>query len=336
MRNEHYEALRLVEEWLIENGAPGPIHFWNPPMEAGPTLDRFAKEQAVEASTYWAPTHVALQAYIRSTASAQGTLVILASRQKAETLGAVASLLQPGHQLLILAASNDWGSHSYQKHLKSVWPQLESLSGRKCRLSIIRQPETTHPNLATWRVDAQPFLLSQEPEWWTQAGVFGWKKHDGGSLLLEETLATADLHGTVVDAGAGTGYLSHAVLTHHQPTAVSLVEADLRAVECARKNLAAISTVPCEFIWHDFLTWHPSQPVQHVIMNPPFHQGRRADREYGQRFLLHAHEILAPGGSLWVVANAFLPYEALLRNSYASLEPVVRTESYKVLLAQKS
>jgi 16S rRNA (guanine1207-N2)-methyltransferase len=43
------------------------------------------------------------------------------------------------------------------------------------------------------------------------------------------------------------------------------------------------------------------------------------DRELGQAFIRRAHQLLRPGGSVWLVANRHLPYEAVLSGLFAKV-----------------
>src|SRR3546814_1102771 len=75
---------------------------------------------------------------------------------------------------------------------------------------------------------------------------------DLASALLAEHLP-ADLHGHAADLGAGWGYLSVELLQRCPGiTALDLFEAEARALELARVNLAPFATrAKLGFHWHD-------------------------------------------------------------------------------------
>ena len=55
-------------------------------------------------------------------------------------------------------------------------------------------------------------------------------------------------------------------------------------------------------------------------MNPPFHDGGTEDQALGQAFIRRAAEALRPGGTLWLVANRHLPYEATLSAAFKTVD----------------
>ena len=163
----------------------------------------------------------------------------------------------------------------------------------------------------------------------TAPGVFSADAIDPGSNELAAFIPP-NLKGHVVDLGAGWGYLSDAILGHEGVTQVDLVEADFAALEAARQN---ITDARAEFHWADALNWQAARPVDHVVTNPPFHQGRHADPSLGQAFIRSAARLLKPKGHLWLVANRHLPYEATLEDAFHTVRSLGLTSSFKFFLA---
>lgn len=157
----------------------------------------------------------------------------------------------------------------------------------------------------------------------TGPGVFSADGIDPGSRALAEALPPR-LKGRVVDLGAGWGYLSDAVLHREGVVSVELVEADHAALEAARHN---ISDERASFHWADALTYRPRAAVDHVVMNPPFHQGRAVDARLGQDFIRAAAAMLEPKGQLWLVANRHLPYETVLAEAFRSVQPLAQAQA---------
>lgn len=164
----------------------------------------------------------------------------------------------------------------------------------------------------------------------TGPGLFSADGIDPGSADL--VAAMPPLSGHVVDLGAGWGYLAASVLAAPAVEAVTLVEADLDALDAARRNVA---DPRAGFVWADARDWHPPSPVDAVVTNPPFHQGRRADPALGLAFIDAAGRMLAPHGALWLVANRHLPYESALQTAFATVEAVGGTTAFKVIRAQR-
>ncbi|MCB2134910.1 MAG: class I SAM-dependent methyltransferase [Rhodobacteraceae bacterium] len=165
----------------------------------------------------------------------------------------------------------------------------------------------------------------------TVPGVFSAEKVDPGSALLAAALP-ADLAGTVVDLGAGWGWLAAQVLGHPKVYTLYLVEADHDALSCARRNIADARAV---FEWADATDWHPERAVDWVVMNPPFHAGRAADPALGAAFIRSAARMLKPSGRLMMVANRHLPYEAVLGEHFREVAEIGGDGAFKVFRADR-
>lgn len=165
----------------------------------------------------------------------------------------------------------------------------------------------------------------------TAPGVFSADGVDPASALLAAALPVK-LGRHVVDLGAGWGYLGARILERDGIERLDLVEADHAALCCARQN---VSDTRAAFHWADATTWRPEQPVDAVVMNPPFHEGRKGVPELGQRFIAAAAAMLAPSGRLWMVANRHLPYEASLHQHFREVEESAGDARFKIFHAAR-
>lgn len=179
-----------------------------------------------------------------------------------------------------------------------------------------------------WRAGAPTQL---EGRYQTRPGVFSADGVDPASKMLVQELP-GKLGRVVADLGAGWGYLSCHIAERADVEVLHLVEADHTALECARVNL----TDPrAQFHWADATNFKPGHRVDTVVMNPPFHTSRKAEPALGEAFIRAAAKMLAPSGHLWMVANRHLPYEAVLQNSFQSVDAVAGDTRFKVLHAQR-
>jgi 16S rRNA (guanine1207-N2)-methyltransferase len=164
----------------------------------------------------------------------------------------------------------------------------------------------------------------------TAPGVFSADGIDPGSRWLAECLPE-DLGAHVIDPGAGWGYLAARVLARETVTRLDLVEADHSALDCARRN---VPDPRAKFHWADATTWQPDTRADSVVMNPPFHTGRRADPDLGRAFIAAAARALKPSGTLWMVANRHLLYETTLTRRFKHVDEIAGDTRFKILRAR--
>lgn len=274
------------------------------------------------------PDHDALAARgIATSARAEGpyaAAVVFVPRAKAEARALVAEAMAsvvPGGPVWIDGLKTD-GINSLLKELRARVPVSEPLAkahGKIFRLTA--DPEA----LADWagreQTPAEGFV--------TLPGTFSADAVDRGSALLAACLPET-LPARVADLGAGWGWLSAQILAHPGVAQLHLVEADHSALECARANIADPRAV---FHWADARNFQLREPVNGVIMNPPFHEGRAADPGLGAAFIKAAAGLLTGAGRLWMVANRHLPYEAELARHFADVTEIGGDNRFKILTA---
>jgi 16S rRNA (guanine1207-N2)-methyltransferase len=87
-------------------------------------------------------------------------------------------------------------------------------------------------------------------------------------------------------------------------------------------------------MWEDLRRLPPDLPrLDFIVMNPPFHEGKKTLPEAGQAFIKTASQALKPNGALYMVANTHLPYEAALAQSFKNVKPLAVEKGFKVIHA---
>jgi 16S rRNA (guanine1207-N2)-methyltransferase len=165
----------------------------------------------------------------------------------------------------------------------------------------------------------------------TAPGVFSADGVDPASALLVSALPPK-LGRRIGDLGAGWGYLSAHLNERPEVESLHLVEADAAALACARLNVPGGKA---QFYWADARDWKAPEPLDAVVMNPPFHTSRAAEPALGQAFIASAARQLTASGQLWLVANRHLPYEQALAERFAAVQEVAGDNRFKVLQAQR-
>lgn len=269
-------------------------------------------------------------------------VLVLPGKSRDETLAWFAMArdhLQPGGRI-IAAMPNTAGAGRFEKELARATGNITSIQKHKCRaFQAVANGGWNEAIFSDWRELGKPREVPATG-FITQAGIFSSGHIDPGSQLLADHLP-AGLHGNVADLGAGWGFLSDAALRRcRKIEQINLFEADSRALDCARTNLAGWqclheNPVPrISFHWHDVATGIPGT-YDAILMNPPFHSGQATDIDLGRSFLTTAAAALGRGGKLFLVANRQLPYESLLDSLRLSWRKPVENPTYKLLFAEK-
>lgn len=252
--------------------------------------------------------------------------VVFLPRARAEAHARIAEAvahLAPGASLWIDGQKTD-GIDAALKEMRTLAPVDEPQSRAHGKIFHLTLPD------AGWvPADWADRDIQAAPGFVTRAGVFSADGPDPASVALAAHLPEK-LPTRMVDLGAGWGWLSAEVLKRPGVATLHLIEADAVALDCARRN---ITDPRAQFHWADALNFRLAEPVNGVVMNPPFHEGRAADPSLGAGFIRAAAGLLTGAGRLWMVANRHLPYEAVLRESFADVQEIGGDTRFKILTA---
>jgi 16S rRNA (guanine1207-N2)-methyltransferase len=260
-------------------------------------------------------------------------------RDEARALFARAARHVDADGVVLAAVPNAEGARSAEADFVRLFGPVRSLSKHKCRVFWATAGEALDATLLTeWTALEAPRRITGG--YLSRPGLFAWDRIDTASALLAAHLPD-DLHGRVADLGAGYGYLATQVVARCPGVAaLDLYEAEARALEPARNNLAeAVAAsgreVAVEVHWHD-VTAGLAHRYDAIVSNPPFHQGRADLPALGRAFIEAAADALLPGGRLWLVANRHLPYEATLASRFVQVRTVATQEGFKVIEAVRA
>ncbi len=300
----------------------GPIAVYRPRI--GDDLSSLPCDRVV-VLTGFKPDHDHFAAAFSITPAAPyaGAIVCLPrSREAARALIAQAAAeTAPGGWVAVDGQKTD-GIDTALKDLRSRVDLSDSLSKAHGKLAAF----PAGPDLSDWM--ARPTVMEA---FQTLPGIFSADGPDPGSVLLAASLPDK-LGGKVADLGAGWGYLAAELLRRPGIKRLDLVEAEADALDCARIN---ITDTRARFHWADATVWRPETLLDTVVMNPPFHTGRAADPALGAAFIRAARRMLAPNGSLWLVANRHLPYDAALAESFLDVRDAAADSRFRVIHALK-
>lgn len=298
--------------------------------DLGP-LDRAVGRARIEVVTGFRPDHDAFAAAGYTTRAdlhgPYGAAVVSLPRARAHAralVAAAAAAVAPGGPVVVDGQKTD-GIDSLLRDLRGQGADLSApVAKAHGRLAAFAAGTA---DLSGWT--ARPHVT---PEGFTTLpGVFSAEGPDRGSALLAAALP-GRLPARLADLGAGWGYLSAAILAREGVQTLDLVEAEADALACARIN---IPDPRARFHWADATRFHPDRPLDAVVTNPPFHEGRAPDPGLGIAFLRAAAGMLSPSGTLWLVANRHLPYAPVLAETFRDHEEIGGDAVFRLIRAHR-
>ncbi|MCG2579862.1 MAG: methyltransferase [Marinobacter sp.] len=161
-------------------------------------------------------------------------------------------------------------------------------------------------------------------------GIFSDGQLDDGTAMLLRSLVEQPLsRGHALDFACGAGVIGSWIQCWQrsqglEPSPVDAVDVQSQAVICTRATYTRAQALG-DVMASDGLAG-VTRKYRAIVTNPPFHAGVRTDTSMTERFLQQAAVHLQPGGELRLVANSFLPYEALIAKY---IGPVTRLASDK-------
>lgn len=302
------------------------------------TLLQYFKPYAVELESHGFPVCAGLEQMPKGLDMA----LVLPSKSRLDSEGLIAAALQalkPGG-IILCAAGNKEGGTRLAKILQHFGvTEIESVSANKAR-AVWGRAETLDSGViskAVQRSTAQPVL---DGRFYSMPGLFGWDKIDKGSEILLRHIPQT-LRGKGADFGCGYGFLACGILEASPDiTALTCLDAEARAVRLCEKNVSALpnaANCALSFRWEDLTKPVPQlEKLDFIVMNPPFHEGRKSEPDIGLAFIETAALSLKQGGELWMVANAALPYERALEHRFGRCEKLYEGQGFKVFVARNS
>jgi len=262
------------------------------------------------------------------------------------------SLLKEGAPFFVSAENKAGGSRLHKIVQQFCASELQQFSKHKCRLVHGVKGDVNTAKLDQ-AIEDGTIKTIDSIGFTSQAGIYGWSKIDAGSKLLLQHIPQ-DLTGTIADFGCGYGYLLQHILQHNKGIKTAYaIDADARALVCCEANLSQLSscglttgshtkqTDPAiksqddisaiiEHLWRDLTKPQNLPPLDIIIMNPPFHEGKTTDTDIGAAFIKTAAQSLKSGGRLYMVANTQLPYEVILETHFSTHTRLAQNGGFKV------
>lgn len=164
-------------------------------------------------------------------------------------------------------------------------------------------------------------------------GVFSQQKLDVGTALLLNNLKQ-ELSGSVLDFGCGAGVISCFIGKKFDNVTLSLLDVSALAIASAKETLK-LNGLTGQVFASDSLS-EVKDSYQHVVSNPPFHQGIKTNYQATEYFLSNIKKQLKPKGGITVVANSFLRYQPIMEKNIGQTKIITQKEGFTIYHAQLS
>jgi 16S rRNA (guanine1207-N2)-methyltransferase len=191
--------------------------------------------------------------------------------------------------------------------------------------------------------EVQPFELSQ---WYKNyslninnieltisslPGVFSQNELDVGTKLLLNNLPHK-MHSEVLDFGCGAGVISAYIGKKYSNIKLNLLDINALALKSAEKTLA-INGLQGNIFASDSLS-NVSGKYQHIVANPPFHQGVKTHYAATESFLTGIKQHIKNSGDITIVANNFLRYQNIMEDNIGKTTKITNKNGFAIYRCQ--
>lgn len=263
------------------------------------------------------------------------TLIYYWPKTKSEAQFQLSYLLHnmPKGSDIFIVGENRTGVKSVEALLADFGTIQKIDSARRCGLYHFQAESRLAFELSQWWLTYHLTIDNHDIEVKSLPGVFSQKGLDAGSeLLLNALLDRQDIvKGQVLDVGCGSGILSTVIGKLNKDVDLTLSDVSSAALASSNATLAANQlkgTVVASDVFSNL-----TDKYHLIISNPPFHDGKETSYTAVNTLIKEAKKHLKLNGYLCIVANSFLPYQAILDETFKSVELIAQTTKFKVYLA---
>lgn len=246
-------------------------------------------------------------------------------------------LIKPNGRLLVVG-ENKGGIKSVPKQLEKYASTINKVdSAKHCALISCEISSNASQPKKAFDIDSFGVVRSYQVNALTLnvyslPGVFGHKQFDPGTQLLLAQFAQADelrkMRGKLYDFACGTGIIGSYFKKANPKLKVTMSDISALSVYCSKQTLA-LNELDAEVVASDGMQ-EIHQHFEHIVSNPPFHDGLKNNYAITQSFIQHAFNKANRGSRLTMVANRFLPYPEHIEKTFFKSATLCQTNKFSV------
>lgn len=203
----------------------------------------------------------------------------------------------------------------------------QSLAWKKSRLIILKKPkkELTLPDM----LHGLTYGTEVYKQYW---GVFSAQHIDYATQFFIEEWNLPEEADQILDLASGNGILAAKLQEKYPSATLHLVDDAYLAIESSKQNIQSDKAF---FYLEDSLDIIPSESLDLVVSNPPFHFEHDISIEVALKLFESVARCLKSGGFFTLVANKHLGYEEHLAKWFNTIERIAGNDKFIVLKCEK-
>jgi 16S rRNA G1207 methylase RsmC len=225
----------------------------------------------------------------------------------------------------------------FEKYLGTTTTSLAVKKARLvfCQLNTPQQHQPMAP--AVWPLKS-PKAFEHDFSITNLSNVYSRDSLDIGGRYFIENLPQVTPDTQVIDLGCGNGVVGLMVLAQQPLAQVQFIDESYMAIASAQTNVT--NNLPeqlnqCQFHVNDCLTDVPSNSVDLILCNPPFHQHTATTDHIAWQMFKDSHRVLKKGGELRIIGNQKLAYHIKLKRIFGNERLVASNNKFVTLSAIK-
>lgn len=202
----------------------------------------------------------------------------------------------------------------------------QSLSKKKARVLILRKPKVVSEKTMIKSIE---FGESEIKQYY---GVFSSRHIDYATQFLIENLEPPEEVKSVLDLASGNGIIAKEVQKLFPDANIALVDDSQLAIESSKLNVKGENV---SFFHNNNLEDIPSNSLDYVVSNPPFHVEYEIDISLPLRLFRAVEKKLVNEGKFQLVANSHLNYKPHLEKIFKRVSVVFDNDKFVVYSCYK-